>query len=166
MLTGLQALDRVRSRLRVRSEQDARRPLGGLLSAAVAGAADAALLEAATQAGRVAARARQALGRGLSCLEEFALLQHAAGSPPDTAAPPVVVTSDRAASAGEWLVIDATTQDVALAVEASSPGDELRVRRADASSFTVRLVGGFTHELGPGHAVLLKGELGGSWGLW
>lgn len=168
MLTGLRALDRVRSRLRARSEQDSRWPLSGLLSAAVAGVTDAALVEAAAQADRVAARARQALGRGLSHLEEFALLQHVAGSAPDTptASAPIVVTDDRAVVAGEWLIVDASESDVVLTVPSSGPGDEIRVRRSDSTSFTVTLAGGFAWELGPGHAVLLKGEADGSWGLW
>ena len=85
---------------------------------------------------------------------------------PVAATAPVVVSADRLAVAGDWLLVDATQNDVAVTVPESDPGEELRVRRWDASSNQALLLGAFTAQLGPGHALHLIGEAGGAWGAW
>lgn len=136
---------------------------GALLSSALAGQPEASLVDQASRLRRLAARARNRLGRALEPLEVWALAGRLA-TIGDTA--PSLVVANHLAAAGEWLLVDAAQGDLEITVPASVLGDELRVRRRDTSSHQALLVGAFTANLGPGHALLLKGEPDGAWGAW
>lgn len=134
-----------------------------LLTSALSGGGEGALMVQAARLRRLADRGRQRLGRSLEPFERLAL-----GGPvvKTSLVKPVVVTSDHVAASGEWLLVDASGGPIDITVPASALGDELRLRRSDDSTNAVFLTGAVTAALGPGHALLLKGELGGAWGAW
>jgi hypothetical protein len=159
ILSRIQLFERVRARLG--RDDEASRAV--LLRLALAGTEEAGLLLEAARLRRLGVRARRRLGRGLLA-SEVAVLGARADSSLSSA--PLLVTSSREAVAGDWLLIDASQQSVEITVPASALGDELRLRRRDASPNQALLVGAFTASLGPGHALLLKGEPDGAWGAW
>ena len=159
ILSRLQLFERVRARLG-RDDEGSR---AVLLKLALVGTEEAGLLLEAARLRRLGVRARRRLGRPLLSSEVAVLGESPASS---SSVAPSLVTSSRDAVAGEWLLIDASQQDIEITVPLSALGDELRLRRRDPSPNQALLVGAFTASLGPGHALLLKGEPDGAWGAW